>query len=60
MTNHPLCSAGHWYSPHTWVTVEARDMGNSLMIMGTQEVPQALEASNAHGPKNSVHRRLSA
>jgi len=31
-------------------------MGNSMMIMGTKEVPHALEANIAHGPENPIHR----
>jgi hypothetical protein len=45
------------YSPETWVTVESRDMGNSVMILvGTKEVPHALEANVAHGPEDSIDR----
>ena len=33
-------------------------MGHSvMMVVGTKEVPHALESHIAHGPKNAVHRR---
>jgi hypothetical protein len=45
------------YSPETWVTVESRDRGHSVMIVvGTKEVAHALEASIAHGPEDSSDR----
>jgi hypothetical protein len=35
-------------------------MGNSMMILGTKEVPHALEAHIAHGLETPIHRRLFA